>query len=167
MANEFSFDVVSEFDRQELVNAINQAERELHTRYDLKNSGSSIQLEGNAIKLASASEMTLEAVRELLLEKAVRRGLSAKVFDFGRVEEAAKGTVRQTVSLRRGLNQDLAKEVTKLIRDKLPKLKSQIQGDAVRVTGKSKDELQAAIKALREAETERGWVVPLQFTNYR
>lgn len=167
MAAESSFDVVSQFDRQELVNAIDQASREIATRYDLKNSGSSIDLEPTAIKLTSASELTLEAVRDLLLQKAVRRSLSPKVFDYGKVEEASRGTVRQTVTLRQGLNQDLAREVVKLIRDKLPKLKTQIQGDAVRITGKNKDDLQAAIKVLRTAEQERTWPVPLQFVNYR
>jgi len=166
-AGESSFDVVSQFDRQELVNAIDQATREIHTRFDLKDSASTIQLEGSALRLHSASEMTLEAVRDVLLQKAVRRQLSPKIFDYGRVEEASKGTVRQTVTLRQGLNQDLAREITKLIRDRLPKLKTQIQGDAVRVTGKSKDELQAAIQLLRKTETDRGWSVPLQFVNYR
>jgi uncharacterized protein YajQ (UPF0234 family) len=167
MPNDFSFDVVSDFDRQELINAIDQALREIATRYDLKDSGSTVELEGNTIKLASASDMTLEAVRGVLLGKAARRGLSTKVFDFGKVEDAAKGTVRQTVTLRKGISQELAKEITKIVRDRLPKLKSQIQGEAVRITGKSKDDLQAAIKELRAAETERSWTSPLQFTNYR
>lgn len=167
MPNDFSFDVVSDFDRQELINAIDQALREIATRYDLKDSGSTVELEGNTIKLASASDMTLEAVRGVLLGKAARRGLSTKVFDFGKVEDAAKGTVRQTVTLRKGINQELAKEITKIVRDRLPKLKSQIQGDAVRVTGKNKDDLQAAIKELRAAEAERNWTSPLQFINYR
>jgi cyclic-di-GMP-binding protein len=166
-SSEYSFDVVSQFDRQELVNAIDQAAREIATRYDLKNSGSSIQLDGESIRLASASEMTLDSVRDLLLQKAARRQLSLKIFDFGKVEEASRGTVRQTAHLRRGLNPDLAREVAKLVRDKLPKLKTQVQGDAVRVTGKNKDELQAAIKVLRAAEQERSWPVPLQFQNYR
>src|SRR6478736_10418364 len=99
--------------------------------------------------------MTLESVRDLLLEKAVRRHLSPKIFDYGRVEEASRGTVRQTATLRQGLSQDLAREITKLIRDRLPKLKTQIQGDAVRVTGKSKDELQSAIQVLKKSETDR------------
>jgi hypothetical protein len=106
-------------------------------------------------------------VRDVLLQKAVKRSLSPKIFDYGKVEEASKGTVRQTATLRQGLNQDLAREITKLIRDRLPKLKTQIQGDAVRVTGKSKDELQAAISLLRKSETDRNWPVPLQFINYR
>ena len=167
MPSEFSFDVVSEFDRQEVANALDQTRREVTTRFDLKNSGSVLELEGNTITLASASEMSLGAVRDVLLGKAVRRGLSPKVFDFGKVEQATKGTVRQTVTLQRGLNQDLAREVVKVVRDRLPKLKTQIQGDAVRVTGKSKDELQAAIQLLRSAEKERSWPVPLQFVNYR
>jgi hypothetical protein len=167
MPSDFSFDVVSEFDRQEVVNAIDQAEREIKTRYDLKDTGSTVELEGDAIKLHSASEMTLEAVRGVLLSKAVRRGLSTKVFDFGKVEDASKGTVRQNVALRKGLNQDLAREITKLVRERLPKLKTQIQGDAVRVTGKNKDDLQAAIREIRAQETARDWPVPLQFTNYR
>ena len=167
MANDFSFDVVSEIDQQELRNALDQVRRELGQRYDLKNSGSSVEHEGHTLKLASASEMTLEAVRDLVLERSVRRGLSPKVFDYGRVEEASKGTVRQTVTLREGLSQELQKEITRLVRDRLPKLKSQIQGDAVRVTGKNKDDLQAAIKLLRAEEQARSWPVPLQFKNYR
>jgi uncharacterized protein YajQ (UPF0234 family) len=164
---ESSFDVVSQFERQELVNAVDQALREVHTRYDLKDSGSTIELEASAVKLHSASEMTLEAVRDVLLQKAVKRQLSPKIFDYGKIEEAAKGTVRQTAELRQGLSQDLAREISKLIRDRLPKLKAQIQGDAVRVTGKSKDELQSAIQLLRKMEHERNWPVPLQFNNYR
>src|ERR1051325_1385628 len=164
---ESSFDVVSQFDRQELVNAIDQALREVRTRFDLKDSGTSISLEGTEIKLHSASEMTLDATRDVLLEKAVRRQLSPKIFDYGRVEEASRGTVRQTARLRSGLSQDLAREITKLIRDRMPKLKTQIQGDAVRVTGKSKDELQSAIQLLKKTEVDRNWVVPLQFVNYR
>jgi uncharacterized protein YajQ (UPF0234 family) len=164
---ESSFDVVSQFNRQELVNAVDQALREVHTRYDLKDSGTTIELEASALKLHSASEMTLEAARDVLLTKAVKRQLSPKIFDYGKIEEASKGTVRQTASLRQGLSQDLAREITKLIRDRLPKLKTQIQGDAVRVTGKSKDELQAAIQLLRKTEVDRNWAVPLQFVNYR
>jgi cyclic-di-GMP-binding protein len=164
---ESSFDVVSQFNRQELVNAVDQALREVHTRYDLKDSGTTIELEATALKLHSASEMTLEAARDVLLTKAVKRQLSPKIFDYGKIEEAAKGTVRQTAELRQGLSQDLAREISKLIRDRLPKLKTQIQGDAVRVTGKSKDDLQAAIQLLRKTEADRNWPVPLQFVNYR
>src|SRR4051812_24054573 len=139
MANEFSFDVVSEFDRQELVNALDQATREFRTRYDLKDTGSEATLDGDKLQLKSASEFTLEQVRTVLLDKAVRRGLSPKIFDFGKVEEAAKGTARQAVTLRRGLSQEQTKEFAKLLRDRFPKLRSQVQGDALRVFGKSKD----------------------------
>src|SRR4051812_8515680 len=108
MANEFSFDVVSEFDRQELVNAIDQATREFRTRYDLKDTASEASLEGDKLQLKSASEFTLDSARNVLIEKAIRRGLSPKVFDFGKIEEGTKGTARQTVTLRRGLSQEQA-----------------------------------------------------------
>jgi uncharacterized protein YajQ (UPF0234 family) len=163
MAGDNSFDVVSQFDRQELVNAIDQTMREVSTRYDLKGTGSQVSLEKDSIQLASASEFTLGAVRELLIQKAARRSLSPKIFDFGKVEQAARGTVRQTARLRQGIEQDLAREISKLIRDSCPKIRPQIQGDAVRVSGKNKDDLQAAIKLLRE----RDYPVPLQFVNYR
>ena len=165
--SDFSFDVVSQFNRQELINAIDQALREVHTRFDLKDSGSTIELETTSIKLHSASEMTLESVRDVLLQKAVKRQLSPKIFDYGKIEEASKGTVRQTAALRQGLSAELAREITKLIRDRLPKLKTQVQGDAVRITGKNKDDLQAAIQLLRKSEQDRNWPVPLQFINYR
>jgi cyclic-di-GMP-binding protein len=163
MAADSSFDVVSQFDRQELVNAVDQTMREVTTRYDLKNTGSQVTLEKDSISLAADSEFTLQAVRELLLTKVARRGLSPKILDFGKVEPAAKGTVRQTVKLRRGIEQDLARQISKLIRDRCPKLRPQIQGDAVRVSGSSKDQLQVAIKLLREQD----YPVPLQFINYR
>ena len=163
MASDSSFDVVSQFDRQELVNAIDQTMREVETRYDLKNTGSQVELGKDSIAMTSASEFTLTAVRDLLLTKVARRGLSTKILDFGKVEPAAKGTVRQTVALRQGIEQDLARQIVKLVRDKQPKLKAQIQGDAVRVSGASKDQLQSAIKLLKEQD----YPVPLQFVNYR
>src|SRR6202048_2719487 len=117
---ESSFDVVSQFSRQELVNAVDEALREVHTRYTLKDSGTTSEIDASSVKLHSASEMTLEAARDVLLQRAVKRQLSPKIFDYGKVEEASKGTVRQSADLREGLSQDLAKEITKLIRDKLP-----------------------------------------------
>ena len=120
---------------------------------DLKDSGSSIELETSSVKLHSASEMTLEAVRDVLLQKAVKRQLSPKIFDYGTVEEASKGTVRQTAALRQGLIQDLAREITKLIRDRLPKLKTQIQGDAVRVTGQEQRRAAGGDPAVEEVRT--------------
>jgi cyclic-di-GMP-binding protein len=163
MAAESSFDVVSQFDRQELVNAIDQSVREIKTRYDLKDTGSEVRLEKDSIELASASDFTLNAVRDLLLQKVVRRNLSPKILDFGKIEPAAKGTVRQTVKLRQGIDQDLARQISKLIRDRAPKVRPAIQGDAVRVSGKNKDDLQAVIKLLKDQD----YPVALQFINYR
>jgi cyclic-di-GMP-binding protein len=163
MASDSSFDVVSQIDRQEMVNAVDQVTREVTTRYDLKNTGSTVTLEKDAVVLACDTEFTLKAVRDILIERAARRGFSGKVFDFGKVEPAAKGTVRQTAKLRQGIDQDLGRTITKLMRDKYPKLRAQVQGDAVRVSGSSKDMLQGAIKLLKEQD----YVVPLQFNNYR
>ncbi|MDB5059333.1 MAG: hypothetical protein JWO59_2805 [Chloroflexi bacterium] len=163
MAAEASFDVVSEFDHQELVNAIDQALREIHTRYDLKDSGATIELEKTEIEFKAPSTMALTAVRDILQSKMVARKLSLKILKFEEPDDAAGGTVRQTATLQQGLNQDLAKQITKLLRDNFPKVKSQIQGDAVRVSSKSKDDLQGVQAALREKD----YPVPLQFVNYR
>src|SRR5688572_16227236 len=165
MAGDASFDVVSDFDRQELVNAIDQARREIMTRFDFKGSKSEIELGKEEIVFRADSESRARAMRDLLESKAIKRGLSLKIFDWGEIEEAGGNTVRQTIGLRRGLPDDLAKKISKLIRDDFPKVKSQIQGDAVRVSGKSKDELQRLIARLRQ-ESE-GYPVPLQFQNYR
>jgi cyclic-di-GMP-binding protein len=165
MAGDVSFDVVSDFDRQELVNALDQARREIATRYDFKGSRTELELGKDEVVLRADSESRARAVRDLLESKAIRRGLSLKIFDWGEIEEAGGNTVRQNVGLRRGLPEDLAKKISKLIRDEFPKTKSQIQGDAVRVSGKSKDELQRVIARLRE-EGE-GYPVALQFVNYR
>jgi len=163
MASDSSFDVVSQIDRQELVNAVDQTTREVSTRFDLKSTGSTVTLEKDAVVLACDSEFTLKAVRDILIERSAKRGFSTKIFDFGKVEPAARGTVRQTAKLRQGIDQDLGRTITKLVRDKFPKLKAQIQGDAVRISGSSKDMLQGAMKTLREQD----YVVPLQFNNYR
>jgi cyclic-di-GMP-binding protein len=163
MASDSSFDVVSQIDRQELVNAVDQVSREIGTRFDLKATGSTVTLEKESVTLACDSEFTLKAVRDILIERAAKRGFSTKIFDFGKIEPAAKGTVRQSANLRQGINQELAKSITKLVRDKFPKLKTQIQGDAVRVSGASKDMLQGSMKLLKEQD----YVVPLQFNNYR
>ena len=163
MAGESSFDVVSEFDRQELVNAIDQAEREMRTRYDLKDTKSEIRLEKDSIVLHAPAEITLNSVRDLLESKMVRRGLSLKILKLGDVEPAAGGTVRQVAALQQGIAQDLARDISKLIRDTHPKVKVQIQGEALRVSAKSRDELQGVIATLKA----RDYAVPLQFTNYR
>lgn len=165
MAGEVSFDVVSEYDRQELVNALDQARREIGTRYDFKGSKAELELGKEEILLHADTEFRAKAMRDLLESKAIRRGLSLKVFDWGALEEAGGNTVRQKIGLRRGLPDDVAKKITRLIREDFPKLKSQIQGDAVRVSGKSKDELQRLMARLREESEE--YPVPLQFQNYR
>src|SRR5919202_4580217 len=165
MPAESPFDIVSEFDRQELLNAIDQTQREVRTRYDLKDSRSELKLGQSEITLASDSKMHLQAVRDILESKAIRRGLSLKIFDFGEIEEAGGMRVRQVVTLKQGIADDLAKKLQKLIKEHAPKVQARIQGDALRVGSKSKDDLQAVIRLLKERTDE--FPVPLQFTNYR
>jgi uncharacterized protein YajQ (UPF0234 family) len=165
MASTISFDVVSEFDRQEMVNAIDQVRREIATRYDFKGAKVQVDLTDKDVTVVTDSEMRSAAVQDLIGSKAVRRGLSLKVFDWGEVQPAGGMTYKQVAVLRQGLPEDIAKKITKLIRDEYPKCKGQIQGGAVRVSGKSKDELQHVITRLKE-EGE-GYPVALQFKNYR
>jgi uncharacterized protein YajQ (UPF0234 family) len=160
---EASFDVVSQFDQQELVNALDQVRREIGTRYDLKGSNTTLELGKDGITLQTADEYHATAVKDLIQSKAVRRGLSLKIFDWGRLEPAGGGTVRQLIALKRGLTTEQAKELSKKIREEFPKVKPAIQGDAVRVSGKSKDELQAVIGYLRALD----YPAALQFENYR
>ena len=139
MSGEVSFDVVSEFDAQELRNALDQVRRETVQRYDFRGATVDLQQGKDELVLVTDDEYKAAAVKDLILSKAARRGLSLKVFEFGVVEPAGGNKVRQVIGLRQGLPDDLAKQITKLIRDEFPKVKSQIQGDAVRVSGKSKD----------------------------
>jgi uncharacterized protein YajQ (UPF0234 family) len=163
MAGEVSFDVVSEFDAQELRNALDQVRREVAQRYDFKGATVELEQQPDEISLVTDSEFRAGAVKDLIESKAVRRNLSLKIFDWGKIEPAGGNRVRQRIGLRRGLPDDLAKRLTRLIREEFPKVKSQIQGDAIRVSGKSKDELQRVIVRLRELDEP----VPLQFQNYR
>jgi uncharacterized protein YajQ (UPF0234 family) len=165
MADTFSFDVVSDFDRQELVNAVDQVRREVSQRYDLKDSGTAIDLEETSLTITTASDMTLQAVADVLRQKATKRDLSLKIFDFEDPEAVGGNRVKQVVKLRKGLSQELAKKLSKTVRDNLKKVTVAIQGDNLRVTGKSKDDLQSAIALLREQEKDLE--VPLQFQNYR
>ena len=165
MAGDVSFDVVSDFDQQELVNALDQTRREIATRFDFKGSKAEIELGKDEIVFRADNESRARAMRDLLESKAIRRGLSLKIFEWGEIEEAGGNTVRQKIGLKRGLPDDLAKKISKLIRDDYPKVKSQIQGNAVRVSGKSKDELQKVIVRLRQESED--FPVPLQFENYR
>ena len=160
---DFSFDVVSEFDQQELVNALDQVRREVATRYDFKGSKVSLELGKTEITLQADDEYRAKSVRDLVESKAVRRGLSLKIFEWGRLDPASGGTVRQRIGLKRGLRSEQAKEISKIVRDQFPKVKPVIQGDAVRVTAKSKDDLQSVIGHLKALD----YPVALQFTNYR
>jgi uncharacterized protein YajQ (UPF0234 family) len=163
MAGDVSFDVVSDFDEQELRNALDQVRREVGQRYDFKGVTVDLTQAKTEIVLVTDDEYRASAVKDLIESKAIRRNLSLKIFDWGKVEPAGGNKVRQEIALRRGLTDEIAKRITKLIRDEFPKVKSQIQGDAVRVSGKSKDELQKVIVRLRELDEP----VPLQFQNYR
>lgn len=163
MPSDSSFDIVSDFDRQELVNAVDQTHREMQQRYDLKSAGGTLELEKDAIVVTAPSDMTLRAIIDVLESKMVRRDLDLKILSLGTVEAATGGSVRQRITLKKGINQEMAKDITKVIRDAVPKVKAQIQGDSVRVTGKSRDDLQRAIAAVKDSNFD----VPLQFTNYR
>jgi uncharacterized protein YajQ (UPF0234 family) len=163
MAGDVSFDVVSDFDEQELRNALDQVRREVQQRYDFKGVTVDLTQSKDELVLVTDDEYRAAAVKDLIESKAIRRGLSLKIFDWGKVEPSGGNKVRQEIGLRRGLTDDVAKRITKLIRDEHPKVKSQIQGDAVRVSGKSKDELQKVIARLRELDEP----MPLQFQNYR
>lgn len=163
MAGEISFDVVSDFDEQELRNALDQVRREVQQRYDFKGAHVDLVQEKTRLVLVTDSDMRARAVKDLIESKAIRRNLSLKIFDWGEVLPAGGNKVRQEITLRRGLPDDLARKLVKLIRDEFPKVQPRIQGDAIRVAGKSKDELQKVIVRLRELDED----VPLQFENYR
>ena len=163
MASDCSFDIVSQFDEQELVNALDQARREIQTRYDLKDTKTELAHSKDTIAITTDSEMTLRSVRDILETKAIKRGLSLKIFKYGKEESASGGRVRQAVELQQGISQDLAREINKQIRDSFPKVRPQIQGDAIRVVAKSRDDLQGVIGFLKGKD----YPVALQFINYR
>ena len=163
MAGDVSFDVVSDFDEQELQNALDQVRREVQQRFDFKGAKVEIEQEKTELILLTDDDFRATVVKDLIESKAIRRNLSLKIFDWGKVEPAGGNTVKQVITLRRGLADELAKKLTKLIRDEFPKVKSQIQGDALRVSGKNKDDLQMVIGRLKELDEP----LPLQFTNYR
>ena len=163
MASTFSFDIVSDFDRQELVNALDQTNREIISRYDLKDTQTTVELAEDKITIKTASEMTLTAVHDMLQSKAIKRNLSLKIFDYGNIDSASGNRVRQEVTLKKGLSQEIAKQISKLIRDEFKKVQPSIQGDVVRVTAKDKDELQGVMQRMKQEDLP----VALQFTNYR
>lgn len=163
MASSYSFDVVSDFDQQELVNALDQTQREIKSRYDLKDSKTTVELVDNAITINTDSNLTLESVSTILRTKAAKRNLSLKIFQFGDIEAAGGNRVRQEIKLKRGIDQDLGKKINKRIRDQFKKVQASIQGDSLRVSSKSKDELQQVMQMLKQEDLP----VALQFTNYR
>jgi hypothetical protein len=159
-----SFDVVSEIDRQELRNAVDQAQRELANRFDFKNTNSSIEQKELLLTLATVSEDRLRALKTLLEEKLVKRQISLKGIEWGKIEQASGDTVRQVVTVKVGINSDKAREINKLIKEKAPKgVSSQTQGEQIRVTGKKRDDLQAVITLLKSSDLG----IPLQFENFR
>jgi cyclic-di-GMP-binding protein len=161
--DQFSFDVVSEVDQHEVKNALDQATREIQTRFDFKGTGTGMSMDEDLIEVRSSTENRLKAAVEVLKEKFVRRSISLKALKEGPVLPAAKGTVRQSVHINRGISEDKARELTKFIKASGIKVQTQVQGDQLRITGKKKDDLQAVIKALKEKDFD----IPLQFTNYR
>ena len=163
MASSYSFDIVSSYDHQELKNAVDQARREIGQRYDLKDTKTTVEEEPKKLTINTDTETSLQAVTDMIESKFVRRGLSLKILDYGEVEDASGGRVRQVVTLKEGIAEDLAKQINRRIKDEFKKVNSQIQGDSVRVQAKSKDDLQAVITAFKDAD----YPVALQFVNYR
>ena len=165
MAENFSFDVVSDFDRQELVNALDQVKREISQRYDLKGTDTSLNLEKENIFIITNSELTLNSVIDIIRQKAIKRKLSAKIFDYQGIEVVSGNKVKQTISLKKGLNQEIAKKISKKIRDEFKKVNVSINGETLRVSSKSKNDLQSIIKLLNDLEET--YEIPLQANNYR
>lgn len=166
MAKECSFDVVSEFDKQELVNAVDQVKRDIISRFDLKNSNSQVELDSDkTITITTSDDMKLRNILDILQTKLVKRNLSIKILDPQTVEHALGGNIRQVYKLRKGLTTELAKKIVTDIKDSKIKVQASIQGDQVRVVGKDKDDLQAVIKLLKGNEEKYDY--PLQFQNYR
>jgi len=163
LAADNSFDVVSDVNLMEVSNAVQQSMKEIRQRFDFKGSASDISLEGTALTLISDDEVKLRAVTDVLQTKLVKRGVSLKALDYGKIEPAAKGTVRQTVTIRKGIPAEKAKEIVKYVKSLGLRVQSQIQEDQVRVSGKNRDDLQAVIRALKG----RDFGLDLQFINFR
>lgn len=163
MASTSSFDIVSTYDAQELKNAFDQAQREIRTRYDLKDTKTELTLSDTELTINTASEYTLTAVKDIIESKLISRKLSLKILDYQTQEEASGGRIRQVAKLKKGIPEDVAKKISKTIRDDFKKVTPQIQGDSLRVQAKSRDDLQAVMAMLKAAE----YPVALQFVNYR
>ena len=165
MAESFSFDVVSDFDRQELVNTLDQVKREISQRYDLKGTDTSVDLEKENIFIITNSELTLNAINDIIRQKAIKRNLSLRIFDYGDVEVVSGNRVKQTIHLKQGIKQEIAKKISKSIRDQIKKINVSINGDALRFASKSKNDLQLAIKLISELEESLN--IPLKANNFR
>jgi uncharacterized protein YajQ (UPF0234 family) len=163
MAKESSFDVVSKTDFQEVINALHQAQKEIETRFDFKGSKSSLDMQGEEIVVIGDDDFKLTSVIDILQTKLIKRNVTLKSLDYGKVESAAQGTVRQVIKIKQGISQEVAKQIVKDIKDSKMKVQASIQGDQVRVTSKEKDDLQSVIRLLQNAD----YSVDLQFTNYR
>lgn len=163
MANDSSFDIVSNVDLQELNNAINQADKEITQRYDFKNSKSEITLDHDEIKLIAENDYKITAIIDIIQTKLIKRGVPIKNLEYGKIEQASGGLVRQIVKVKQGIEADIAKRITKNIKDTKLKVQVQIDGDKIRVSGKNKDDLQKVIQLIKEQD----FGIDLQFTNYR
>ena len=165
MAESFSFDVVSNFDRQELVNTLDQAKREISQRYDLKGTDTKVDLDKENIFIITNSELTLNSVNDIIRQKAIKRNLSLKIFDYGEVEIVSGNKVKQAILLKQGIKQEIAKKISKNIRDQIKKINVSINGETLRVSSKSKNDLQLAIKIVSELEESLN--IPLTANNFR
>jgi len=165
MAENFSFDVVSDFDRQELVNTLDQVKREISQRYDLKGTDTSVELEKESIFIITNSELTLNSVIDIIRQKATKRKLSLKIFDFQSIEVISGNRIKQNIKLIKGLDQEIAKKISKELRNNIKKINVSIQGDSLRVSSKSKNDLQLAIGMINSFEET--FNIPLQTNNYR
>ncbi len=165
MAENFSFDIVSDFDRQELVNTLDQVRREISQRYDLKGTDTTVELDKENIYIITNSELTLESVIDIIRQKATKRKLSLKIFDLDSIETISGNKVKQNINLKKGLDQEIAKKISKEIRNNIKKINVSIQGDSLRVSSKSKNDLQSVISMLESFEET--FNIPLQTNNYR
>ena len=165
MPESFSFDIVSDFDRQELVNALDQVKREISQRYDLKGTNTILELEKENFFIKTDCELTLNSVIDIIRNKAIKRKLSLKIFDYGPIENVSGNQIKQTITLKKGLNQEVAKKISKKIRDAIKKINITINGETLRVASKSKNDLQCAIKLINNMEDE--YKIPLQANNFR
>ena len=165
MAESFSFDVVSDFERQELVNTLDQVKREISQRYDLKMTNTELDLDKENIFITTNSELTLNAVHDIIRQKAIKRNLSLKIFDYGQIENVSGNKVKQTILLKQGIKQEIAKKISKNLRDEIKKINVSINGETLRVSSKSKNDLQLAIKLINNMEESLN--IPLKANNFR